>query len=61
MDARIKGEVRVSWQTLLDAVCQHAAEAPVGELSECDAGRLIAAGNDVLVRLMEARDNANGK
>jgi hypothetical protein len=59
--ARIRGESQVTWQTLLEAVAFHVTTAPVGELSDYDAERLIAAGNDILIRLQEAKDKGVGR
>lgn len=58
-DARLTGEVRVSWQTLLDAVCRHAAEAPAGTLAGYDAEKLIGAANNVLCRVQEALEGGS--
>ena len=56
--ARIVGPVEVSWQHLLYAVQQHAEKAPVGELAEHDAERLMQAARIIQTRLREEEGRA---
>jgi len=55
---RIVGPVEVSWQHLLYAVQQHAEKAPVGELAEHDAERLMQAARIIQTRLREEEGRA---
>lgn len=52
--ASIPGPILIAWQHLVYAVQQYAQDAPVGELADYDADRLMQAARTIQARLRAA-------